>query len=328
MLFAQALIGVPRWVMVPGTDRARGRVVALVALLILTGIALRGYLPGDKHGPADQHSNNPAAMIAVITLLGAASVIFTIAIIATLRQPRTPRPSAQHLDRKYGGERTGPPWRLLLIVLGLLLAWLVLVVLLLQVSVVIDPGHPSAPPAPTTAAPTTAPAQPAAPPPAPQEGGDLFWYLQATTLFIVFVWVVGFVIALRRHRREPQPQPIGDAPPADHPPAPRSLAVAAERGLAEMGDLSREPREAIIACYAAMEKALSTAPGAVPQDSDTPSEVLARAVEHHAIHAGTATELVDLFAEARFSPHVMNEEHREIAVRALQMVLAELKSAA
>ena len=33
------------------------------------------------------------------------------------------------------------------------------------------------------------------------------------------------------------------------------------------------------------------------------------------------------FAEARFSPHVMTEEHREIAVRGLQNVLAELKSA-
>ncbi len=320
---------VPRWVMVPGTDRATGRVVALVALLLLTGIALRGYLPGDKHGPADQHGNNPAAMIAVIALLGAAIVIITIAIVATLRQPRTPRPSAQHLTRPYGGERTRPSWRLLLIALGLMLAWLVLVVLLLQVSAVIDLGHPSSPPTPPTTAPTTAPAQPAAPPPAPHESGDVFWYLLATTVFIVLVWVAGVVVALRRHRREPQPQPIADdAGSADGPAAPHSLAVAAERGLAEMGDLSREPREAIIACYAAMEKALSNAPGAMPQDSDTPSEVLARAVEHHAIHAGTATELVDLFAEARFSPHVMNEEHREIAVRALQMVLAELKSAA
>ncbi|MDT5008831.1 MAG: hypothetical protein QOH57_448 [Mycobacterium sp.] len=95
-----------------------------------------------------------------------------------------------------------------------------------------------------------------------------------------------------------------------------------------MGDLSREPREAIIACYAAMEDALVEAPGAKPQDSDTPSEVLARAVEHHAIHSGSATELVDLFAEARFSPHVMNEEHRETAVRALELVLDELRSPA
>jgi hypothetical protein len=110
------------------------------------------------------------------------------------------------------------------------------------------------------------------------------------------------------------------------PPGAQPLAVAAERGLAEMGDLSREPREAIIACYAAMEDALANAPGAVPQDSDTPSEVLARAIEHHAIHGASASELVGLFAEARFSPHVMTEEHRQAAVRALEAVLAELRS--
>ena len=105
-----------------------------------------------------------------------------------------------------------------------------------------------------------------------------------------------------------------------------SLALAAERGLAEVGDLSREPREAIIACYAAMENALANAPGAAPQDSDTPSEVLARAVQHQALQSGSATELVTLFAEARFSTHVMNEGHREAAERALRLVLDELRS--
>ena len=75
-----------------------------------------------------------------------------------------------------------------------------------------------------------------------------------------------------------------------------------------------------------MEHALASAPGAAPQESDTPSEVLARAVEHEAIQAGSATELVTLFAEARFSTHVMNEGHREAAERALRLVLDELRS--
>ena len=74
-----------------------------------------------------------------------------------------------------------------------------------------------------------------------------------------------------------------------------------------------------------MERELANAPGAVPQDSDTPSEVLARAVEHHALRADNAAQLVDLFDEARFSPHVMNEGHRETAVRVLQLVLEELR---
>jgi hypothetical protein len=93
-----------------------------------------------------------------------------------------------------------------------------------------------------------------------------------------------------------------------------------------MVDLSREPREAIIACYAAMERELANVPGAVPQEFDTATEVLARAIEHHALHADNAVQLVNLFAEARFSPHVMNERHREVAVRVLRLVLDELGS--
>ncbi|CFS64521.1 Uncharacterised protein [Mycobacterium tuberculosis] len=35
---------------------------------------------------------------------------------------------------------------------------------------------------------------------------------------------------------------------------------------------------------------------------------------------------MSLFAEARFSPHVMNEEHREVAMRLLRLVLDELST--
>ena len=83
------------------------------------------------------------------------------------------------------------------------------------------------------------------------------------------------------------------------------------RGPAEVGDLSREPQEAIIACYAAAWSRPGQRSRCGAAESDTSSEVLARAVEHDAIHAASAGELVTLFAEARFSTHVMNEGHRE-----------------
>jgi hypothetical protein len=75
-----------------------------------------------------------------------------------------------------------------------------------------------------------------------------------------------------------------------------------------------------------MERELANVPGAAPQDFDTPTEVLVRAVEHQALHVDNAVELVNLFEEARFSPHVMNETHREVAVQVLQLVLADLRS--
>ena len=120
--------------------------------------------------------------------------------------------------------------------------------------------------------------------------------------------------------------PVGGFGPPDGIADP-DLARAAELGLAEIGDLSRDPRQAIIACYAAMERELGKSPGASPQDSDTPTEVLARAIDTQVLRSGSAGELVDLFEEARFSAHIMDEGHRAEAVRALQLVQRELAGA-
>ncbi|HZU46946.1 MAG TPA: DUF4129 domain-containing protein, partial [Mycobacterium sp.] len=159
-------------------------------------------------------------------------------------------------------------------------------------------------------------------------GRDVLGYLAASTVTLVVVLAAAAAFGFRRQRRIPTSFVPTEKPPQPAPKGSQSLARAAELGLAEIGDLSREPREAIIGCYAAMEGELAHFPGAVPQAFDTPTEVLARAVDHHALHAENAAQLVNLFAEARFSPHVMNESHREVAVQALQLVLAELRSAA
>ena len=152
-------------------------------------------------------------------------------------------------------------------------------------------------------------------------------YLIAITVAFLALAVVGGVVAARRRRVGEAPIVATDMPlPAPPPGTSELLARAAEVGLAEIGDRSREPREAIIACYAAMERELARVPGAVPQDFDTPTEVLARAVENHALRVDTAGELVNLFEEARFSPHVMSEAHRMRALSVLQLVLADLRS--
>lgn len=111
----------------------------------------------------------------------------------------------------------------------------------------------------------------------------------------------------------------------DDPAASQSLARAAE-GLAVVVAPSLPPREAIIASYAAMEDALREAPGAEPRESDTPSEVLARAVQLGALRFEAAAPLVRLFTEARFSLHPMGEQHRDEAADLLRRVLDDLGS--
>ena len=318
-----------------GGGRALGRVVALIVLLFVMSLALRGYLPGSGHPHSDKPASSTASQVGIDTLLVVSVLIVAIAFIASLRRPRTPAASAAfQLPGSFDGKlKWQSVRRLLLIGGGAFLAWLGILLVLSYLQLLQLPVLPFSEPrqnsAPISAVPSPPPSPaPTQPPTAPrQQESSVFGYLLAATVVMLLLWAVGGAM-VRRSRRGPEPLlPVADGPePMVGESTPESLTRAAEFGLAEIGDRSRGPRESIIACYAAMERALADAPGAAPQDSDTPSEVLARAVEHHALHAGSATELVALFAEARFSPHVMTEHHREIAAGALLRVLDELRS--
>jgi uncharacterized membrane protein YhaH (DUF805 family) len=311
---------------VPMFDRATGRVVAVIVLLIVIAASLRGYLPGVDRTAQPSSPDSGASLIYVAAMVGVTVLILAVAIIVRLRDPRRRAPNASPLsDRLFDG-RGRPTWQVLLIGAAVLVAWLLAVLLLSHFVVLHVSGRP--PGAPPSTAPT--PATNGSRPPQPPGVGadrDVLRYLIAATVAMFVLIVVGAVAGTRR-RRVPEP-PFVAAEISRPPTAPstsESLVRAAEVGLAEIGDRSREPRAAIIACYAAMERELSRVPGAVPQDFDTPTEVLARAVESHALRGDSAAELVNLFEEARFSPHVMSEAHRESALSVLQLVLADLRS--
>jgi Domain of unknown function (DUF4129) len=307
-------------------DKATGRVVAVIVLLIAIAAALRGYLPGVERATRQEPPDSGASLVYIVALLSMSLTIVAVAFITRLRDPRRAGASAGGLPDRFSGGRGGPAWRVLVIGAAVLVAWLLLVWLLSRFVVLRPVGQTANSPPSSVPTPANNAARPPAPPHVGGEG-DVLRYLIAGTVVLLVLIVVGAVLTARR-RGISQPGTVAAQPSgALTPPATsESLMRAAEIGLAEVGDLSQEPREAIIACYAAMERELRRVPGAVPQDFDTPTEVLARAVENHALRADDASQLVNLFEEARFSPHVMNEGHRESALRVLPLVLAELRS--
>jgi len=322
-------IGVP----MAGIEKSTVRVIAVLALLFVTAWALRGYLPGvepaaDRHRPA----SNPAALIVDIALVSISVGIIAFAIVARLRNRQARRPGPTSLPEGRGAMGR-PTWRFSLVALAVVIAWLLLVLVLSRLGFG-GPGDHSPTGAPTAVDPgMSAPPAPNPVPPQPdsteQPSPNVVGYLIPPMLILMVLVVFGTVLASRRQRHATTWAADGQMPESPQQPgAAESLARAAEVGLAEIGDLSREPREAIIACYAAMERELARVPGAAPLDCDTPSEVLARAVGQHALNAESATRLVELFEEARFSPHVMNEGHRDAAVDALRLVLTDLRSMA
>lgn len=304
----------------------------LVTLLFVAAVALRGYVPGAELGPRRPSSGNPLVSAVVVGLLVSSVAVVAVAVVARLRNRTLTPPRVASRPDWLRGERGRPTWRVALIGLAAVLVVLAASAVLsrLGAGLQADANRPAATPAGADAA------QPAAdsggnvslPPVVPEPGTSLLGYFYAVTAVFVVVLVVGTVVAARRRPQRPVGNPDVDHVGGVDATGSQSLARAAEVGLAEVEDLSREPRKAIIACYAAMERQLSLLPDAAPRDFDTASEVLARAVDHHALAPDSATQLVDLFEEARFSPHVMNEGHRDAAVAVLTQVLGELRSRA
>jgi len=108
-----------------------------------------------------------------------------------------------------------------------------------------------------------------------------------------------------------------------------AMARAVRAGREAVADRSiTDPREAIVACFAAMEAALADRGGAVtPLDADTPWEVLRRGIDAASLPAGAASSLLRLFREARYSTHPMAEEDRADADAALGELLRGLRTA-
>ena len=281
-----------------GIDRSTRRAIAVIALLVLAAVALRGYLPGIEEPPSA--SGRRAARLALVVdvvMLTAAVAVIGFAIITRLRDRRAEAGHQRGVTREVRRLEGRPTWRFSLIALGLLIGWLVLILLLMRV------GAPrtrrsararardgadrtSAPPDCRDTQPLPNP-----PPEAGYQCGRIPVPADADPDGPRHRRHRGRIAAAAA-RCETLPLRRRDHDDVQAPPpaaATESLARAAELGLAEIGDLSREPREAIIACYAAMERELTRVPGAVPQDFDTPTEVLARAVEHHALRADSAT---------------------------------------
>jgi Domain of unknown function (DUF4129) len=300
----------------------------VIVLLIAIAAALRGYLPGVERADRPQPPHSGQSLGYVAALLSASLVIVAVSIVARLRDPRRVHTSAAPMSDRISGGRGRPGWRIVLIGAAVLMVWLLVLWLL---SRYVGPHQVDGPQSTPKSAVPTPPGN--VPPRSGAQDTDtdpdrgVLRYLIASTIALLLMIVVGGVVTRRRRTVEPSgaaPHPLSEPVPSAA--AATSLVRAAESGLAEIEDLNHEPRQAIIACYAAMERELRHFPGAVPQDFDTPTEVLTRAVEHHALHVDNATELVGLFEEARFSPHVMTETHRGRAVDVLHLVLADMRS--
>ncbi|MGW4243034.1 DUF4129 domain-containing protein [Nocardia sp. NPDC004722] len=309
-----------------GVGTVAARTIAVIGLVMLAVVALRGYLPGTG-GPSAPHPSSAVSLALMPVLLLVSMVILVAGVINSQhRLPLAmPEPDRENAVRGTGLRRIWLPVLVAVAALALI-ATAVFSVYLVTPKRQSEVGTlPTAEPTGSTSPVETVANQPDTLPGPSLQGTSLLLVGIAAGV-LVLVALAGLVVVAVGSGRKPDLQRTLLPQPASTEAV--SLAKVAEMGLAAMIAPGQDPRTAIIACYVAMERGLATAREVAPLASDTPSEVLARAFDRGFLHDASARELVSLFEEARFSPHSMLEWQRMRAEQLLRIVLADLQGQA
>jgi uncharacterized protein DUF4129 len=156
-------------------------------------------------------------------------------------------------------------------------------------------------------------------PPAPgaearQYEPSLSWIPVAVVTGLVVAAAVAYVVASRRTRpiRDPQAELAEE------------LAAALEDALDDLR-AEADPRRAIIAAYARLERVLA-ANGVARLGPETPDEYLLRVLRDLELTPAATGRLTALFTQAKFSNHAVDSTMKESAIAALEQVRDELRS--
>jgi len=286
------------------TDRTGAWRVAVVAILLaLTAAGLRSRGPF-SHAPDRALAGASGTVLA--TALAATEGVALVAFVVLLAAARPRRKRKPDEDEP---PRLPFPW------------WAKTLAVLASVAVMVAPlailltGRTR----PRTAAqahPGALASGGAVPPRLPATAHGSPWPLIAGMLIALALLVA--LTAWSRHARRRPARPPGDQGQGSRLALGESLAA----GRAALAG-PRDPRAAIIACYAAMERGFAAA-GSVPAAADTPTEVLARATGAGLVRSGSAVRMAGLFRRARYSSEPMTSADSAAAAAALDQMQADL----
>lgn len=136
-------------------------------------------------------------------------------------------------------------------------------------------------------------------------------YLVTVAFSVVIVGLAALVLVLWHKRPRPEDQGPDEG-----------LLSDIDAGLEDLSTI-KDPRAAVIACYARMLRAAAAA-GVERRASDTALEALHRLLENNGVTEPSARRLTLLFERAKFSDHPIDENMRTDALDALLEVRSEL----
>jgi hypothetical protein len=155
----------------------------------------------------------------------------------------------------------------------------------------------------------------------------LEWALGAACVLVV-LGVAGFLVWLvlrdRVGRREVEILEEPEVPPTPEE-TEQTVRAAVDAGLADLDDADTDPRRAVIACWVRLEAAAAAA-GTERAPGDTSTELVARLLTRHDVSAPVLAALAEVYREARFASHPVDEQTRHQARTALRQLRDELRS--
>jgi hypothetical protein len=165
------------------------------------------------------------------------------------------------------------------------------------------------------------------PPGAAEESGLPGWIGVAA---LVVLGVAGLVIltllawALIRDQMRRRARRSGRrAPPTEAPRTAEELVAALDAGLEELSDADRDPRRAVIACWVRLEQAAAAA-GTIRLPGDSPTDLVGRLLAEQQVDARVLAALLEVYRQARYATHTVDDQMRAQARSALQRLRADL----
>jgi hypothetical protein len=153
------------------------------------------------------------------------------------------------------------------------------------------------------------------------------------TVALVLLCVVGLVVvgvvlfALLRDQAKRRAKRKGKLARAKAQPRTADELVAAlDAGLEELSDTDRDPRRAVIACWVRLEQAAAAA-GTPRHPGDSPTDLVGRLLSEQRVDARVLAALLDVYRQARYATHTVDDEMRRQARTALERLRADLGAA-
>ncbi|WP_127499646.1 DUF4129 domain-containing protein [Actinoplanes solisilvae] len=164
-------------------------------------------------------------------------------------------------------------------------------------------------------------------PPTPEPARGLPDWINTVALVVLGVVVlvlIGLLIfTLLRDRRRRSGKNDRRRHRKDQPRTAEELVAALDAGLEELSDTDRDPRRAVIACWVRLEQAAAAA-GTPRHPGDSPTDLVGRLLREQNVDAQVLSALLEVYRQARYATHTVDDQMRRQARSALERLRADL----